>query len=293
MADTAASSTAPKVSVLVSAYNHEAYIEACLLSILNQTYKNIELIVIDDGSRDNTFAVVRKLAAQYGFYAEQQKNMGLTPTLNKALAMATGKYVCQFGSDDIMLPDKTAKQVAYLEAHPDVAVCGGNAILIDSQGKELEGRRDTAPEREVTFEKLFTSERNAGIIASTGMIRKSVLDKIGAWNPAIPLEDLYLWLKITSHGYRMVGFGEPLMYYRKHATNTYKNVRYMYESMMKIIADYKAHPLYAQVEIDLLRGYFLTAAKHDKQLAREILAHIPLARFNKKVLRGLFYLYFR
>lgn len=286
--------TEVKVSVLISAYKHERYIEACVRSVLAQTYPNIELIVLDDGSPDGTAKVLEKLHAEaeasgkpFRFIAK--KNSGLSDTLNQALAMATGKYICQFGSDDIMLPDKTAKQVAFMEANPDVAVCGGNALNIDSDGVVISKRQKSPPQREISFEHLFANT-GSGIVASTCMIRKDVLDREGGWNPAIPLEDMYMWFKLTSRGYRMVGLGEVLMHYRKHASNSYKNVRYMYESMMKTIADYREHPLYPQVHLELLRGYFLTAAKHDKKLAKEILADIPFAAFNKKVWRGLLHL---
>lgn len=285
----------PLVSVLISAYKHERYIEACVRSVLAQTYPRIELIVLDDGSPDGTAAVLQRLhdeaaAAGKPFTFIAKQNSGLSDTLNQALALASGKYVCQFGSDDIMLPDKTAKQVAFMEAHPDVAVCGGNALNIDSDGKVLEKRQKNPPQREITFEHLFANT-GPGIVASTCMIRKDVLDREGGWNPAIPLEDMYLWFKLTSRGYRMVGLGEILMHYRKHASNSYKNVRYMYESMKKTIADYRAHPLYPQVLLDLQRSSFLTAAKQgDKGLAREILREIPLRHFNKKVWRGLLHL---
>lgn len=285
----------PVVSVLVSAYKHERYIEACVRSVLAQTYPAIELIVLDDGSPDGTATVLQRLHAEAAasgqpFTFIAKKNSGLSDTLNQALALATGKYICQFGSDDIMLPDKTAKQVAFMEAHPDVAVCGGNALNIDSDGNVLDKRQKNPPQREITFEHLFANT-GPGIVASTCMIRKDVLDREGGWNPAIPLEDMYMWFKLTSRGYRMVGLGEILMHYRKHATNSYKNVRYMYESMKKTIADYHAHPLYPQVLLDLQRGSFLTAAKQgDKQLAREILREIPLRQFNKKVWRGLLHL---
>jgi alpha-1,3-rhamnosyltransferase len=285
----------PRVSILISAYKHERYVEDCVRSVLAQTYSNIELIVIDDGSPDNTAAVLQRLhdeakAAGKPFTFIAKKNSGLSDTLNQALALATGKYICQFGSDDIMLPEKTAIQVAFMEAHPDVAVCGGNALNIDGDGNVQAHRQKNPPQREITFENLFANTGH-GIVASTCMIRKEVLDKEGGWNPAIPLEDMYLWFKLTSRGYRMVGLGEVLMHYRKHATNSYKNVRYMYESMKKTIADYQQHPLYATVLLNLQRGSFLTAAKQgDKALARDILREIPLRHFNKKVWRGLLHL---
>ena len=285
----------PLVSVLISAYKHERYVEACVRSVLAQTYPHVELIVLDDGSPDGTAAVLQRLhdeavLAGKPFTFRTKHNSGLSDTLNQALALAKGKYICQFGSDDIMLPEKTAKQVAFMEAHPDVAVCGGNAINIDSQGNVLPTRQKNPPQREISFENLFANTGD-GIVASTCMIRKTVLDQEGGWNPAIPLEDMYMWFKLTSRGYRMVGLGEPLMQYRKHPSNSYKNVRYMYESMKKTIADYQQHVLYPEVLLNLQRGSFLTAAKQgDKTLAREILREIPLAQFNKKVWRGLLHL---
>ena len=286
----------PIVSVLISAYNHERYVEACLDSVLQQTYPNIELIVIDDGSRDNT---AKKIAALKERYAAQGKNFifvskansGLSDTLNQALALATGKYICQFGSDDIMMADKTAKQVAFMEAHPDVAVCGGNALVIDNDGVIANKRQKFHPYREITFEHLFAN-KGPGIEASTCMIRKTVLDKEGGWDPTIPLEDMYMWFKLTSRGYRMVGFNDVLMYYRKHQSNAYKNLRYMYGSLLKTIAAYQSHPLYDEVLAGLQQSYFLKAAKGDKTLAREILKQLPVSKYNMKVLRGLFYLFF-
>ena len=94
----------PRVSVLISAYKHERYVEACVRSVLAQTYPNIELIVLDDGSPDGTVAVLQRLHEEakatdrpFTFIAKQ--NSGLSDTLNQALALATGKYICQFGSD--------------------------------------------------------------------------------------------------------------------------------------------------------------------------------------------------
>lgn len=281
----------PLVSVLMSSYNHERYVRDSVMSVLTQTYDNIELIVIDDGSRDATAAIIESLLAEakargktMSFRAKT--NSGLSDTLNQCLAQATGKYICQLGSDDLMPPDKTAKQVAFMEANPDVAVSGGNALNIDSDGVIIDKRQRFPKQREISFENLFANT-GPGIVASTCMIRRDVLEKEGGWDPAIPLEDMYMWFKLTSRGYRMVGLNDVLLYYRKHETNTYKNVRHMYQSMLKTIAPYQDHPLYPEVHLNLLRGYFLTAAKHDRKLAREILKDIPFSAFNKKVWRGL------
>jgi len=279
--------TLPTVSVIISAYNHEQYIRDSLLSVLNQTYHNLELIVLDDGSKDGTVAEIEKLNQTHEFIFIKKNNSGLSDSLNQGLKQATGKYVCQFGSDDLMMPDKTAKQVQFMEQNSDVVCCGGNALLIDQKGQIKNKHQKFPAYREITFEHIF-AETGSGIVASTGMIRRDFLDTYGGWNKDIPLEDIYMWLKITSKSCRMVGLNDVLMFYRKHPHNTYRNVRYMYQSMMKTIADYQEHPLYPQVKLKLLRRYFLNAAKFDKKLALEILPEIPLKHYNMKVIRGLF-----
>src|SRR5690606_12853717 len=135
---------------------------------------NIELIVMDDGSSDNSFDIIQRLADEYGFYAEKQNNMGLSRSLNKMLPIATGKYICQFGSDDIMLPDKTTRQVAFMEANPEVAVCGGNAFLIDQKGARIHKRERHLLFRDISFEELFLRRKHVNIPASSGMIRREV-----------------------------------------------------------------------------------------------------------------------
>lgn len=83
----------PLVSVVISSYNHEPYIEQTIESIVNQTYSNIEIIVFDDGSTDNSPVILDKLSKKYNFYFERQKNIGLSATLNKGLYLSKGKYL--------------------------------------------------------------------------------------------------------------------------------------------------------------------------------------------------------
>ena len=91
----------PLVSIIMSSYNHEKYIETAILSALNQTYKNIELIVVDDGSKDNSASILKQLKEKYNFYLEIRENNGLVKTLNYILKnLVHGKYVCVLDSDD-------------------------------------------------------------------------------------------------------------------------------------------------------------------------------------------------
>ena len=280
----------PLVTIVVPCFNHARYIRGCIESILQQTYKNIELIVIDDGSTDGSAAILAELARQHGFYFEAQANQGLTPTLNKALAMAKGKYFCPMGSDDVMLPDKTALQVQFMELYPQVAMCCGNALYIDEGGRFL--RKPTRQLRHgfMDFEGFFGNTR-AGVIAPSAMIRTSILREVGGYDPDIKLEDLAMWLKLTYAGYQIGFIPEEILHYRKHPANTSKNLRFMYESHMKTYAPYSGHPRYESIINRYLLSTLVAAAKRDQlELAREIAKKISPRFYNAKFLRGIAYL---
>src|SRR5476651_469928 len=124
----------PLVSVIIASYNHGPYIEQSILSVLGQTYPNIELLVVDDGSSDDSVERIRRLQSEHGFDFQVQENQGLTRTLNGAIARSKGSLIAPFGSDDIMLPDRIAIQVAHMDGKPEVGICAGNIELMDAQG---------------------------------------------------------------------------------------------------------------------------------------------------------------
>lgn len=277
----------PIVTVVVSCYNHADYIEKCIQSIIRQTYAPIELLVYDDGSSDNSAQVLEKLAEKYNFSFTAQQNKGLSETLNHALARAKGSYFCSIGSDDIMLLDKTEKQVAFLEANPDVAVCGGNALLIDGNGQLCARRQRFHPSRDLSFCDLFENA-TPGFISPTAMIRTQVLREIGGYDPNIPLEDLYMWLKIADMGKRIHVLNDVLLYYRKHPKNTYKNISFMYYSISKTLEQYREHPCYHDVMGRHLNSLLLNASKQgDRGLFRDIFKRLSYSHYNSKTLRAL------
>jgi len=275
----------PLVSVIISCYNHQDYIRDCIASVVRQTYPAIELIVFDDGSSDNSPAILKSLSEQYGFFFEAQENTGLSRTLNKALSMAKGKYISPLGSDDILMLDKIEKQVAFLEQHDDVAMLGGNILNIDQDGV-ITPHQKFAAYREVGFNDVFMNTK-LGPSAPTTMIRSRVLREIGGYHPQNNLEDLYLWLKITHQGYRIAILNDLLAYYRKHRTNTTKNYRFMTESILDIYADYQDHPDYPRARNKILISRFLKISEINRKYAWELLKQIDPAFYNLKVLRGL------
>ena len=275
----------PLVSVIVPCYNHQDYVRDAISSILNQTYSNIELIVLDDGSTDNSPAVLAELSEKHGFYYEHQQNMGLNGTLNKGLSLAKGQYICPFASDDVMFLDRIEKQVALLESRPDVAVCAGNMIAISETG-EISSSLKIRPAREVDFDDLFW--RNIpGPAAPTAMIRSSVLDEVGHYDPEIRIEDLYMWLRITNAGYKIYILNDLLAYYRKHSGNFHSNYRSMLENELKIIDSYATHPKYNEVKQRLLLSTFVKTSDRDKSLARELLGQLGFFYAPMKITKGI------
>lgn len=279
----------PLVTVVVASYNHGRYIEASIKSVLAQTYPRIELLVVDDGSTDDSVARIRCLQDVHGFDFRVQQNQGLTGTLNEAIERAAGALIAPFGSDDIMLPERIAQQVAYLADKPEVGICGGNIEFIDADGNaypdEEQKQRDIGPQH-IDFEDVFLQRKPIPPTA-TLLFRKDVLRAVGGFDPDIRLEDVYIWLRVTHAGYFIDRMPMVMARYRKHPTNTYKNLRFMAESLLRTYLDYADHPQYGIVRARLLNSLFVKAADRDKTLARELLAHLPLSAWNLKTLRGL------
>ncbi len=277
----------PLVTIVVSCYNHAAYIESCINSILGQNYPAIELLTYDDGSSDGSAAILERLSTQHGFSFTAQQNKGLSATLNDALTRASGKYFCSIGSDDILMLDKTSKQAAYMEANPDVAVCAGNALLIDSKGVLINKRSRFHPARDLSFEELFTAS-TPGFISPTAMIRTDTLRTAGGYRSDIPLEDLYLWLKLAFAKNRIHVLNDICLYYRKHETNTYKNTAFMLDSIYRTLSEYQDHPLYNRVMGDELNSLLLTAVKQkDRRTALSALRRLKPSQYSSKTLRAM------
>src|SRR5690606_27530759 len=119
----------PLVSVIIPCFNHEKYIKECLLSVINQSYKNVQLIVIDDGSTDRSVEIIKELKQQNDFIFEEQLNSGISKTLNKAITKyAEGEYIAILASDDYWHSDKLSKQVSFIEQNPEYAMVCSEAF---------------------------------------------------------------------------------------------------------------------------------------------------------------------
>lgn len=279
----------PLISVIIASYNHAPYIEASIRSVMQQTYSNIELLVIDDGSSDDSVERITRLQTEYGFDFQNQQNCGLSRTLNAAIARSKGSLIVPFGSDDIMRPQRLAVQAEYMQGKPEVGICSANIDIIDSNGRPLpekEQKQRHLPFRRLDFDDLFL-DLKPGPQAATLMFRREALAAVGGFNPEIRLEDVYICLSILRAGYYIDILPDVLADYRKHESNTYKRLRFMVENMLKTYEVFSDHPAYEQVKAKYLCSMFLKSAGRDKELARELLGELPLHSWNAKVLRGI------
>lgn len=276
----------PLVSVIVSSYNHAPYIEACIESVLTQTYPNIELLVVDDGSHDGSVEKLRVLQRRLGFDFREQGNKGLARTLNDCIARSRGSLIAPFGSDDVMLPDRIERQVAYLQGKPEVGICAGEIIHVDARGEPLPRREKRREFRRLDFDDIFLATKD-GAPAPTLLFRREALECVGGFDPSVKLEDLLIELKITRAGYFIDVLPDVLAQYRVHQTNTYKNRRFMIEAVLATYDQFRDHPAYEQVCARFRNSMLLKCAADDKPLAKELLAQLPVRHWNAKTLRAI------
>lgn len=278
----------PKVSIVMSSYNHAPYITEAIESAVHQTYDNIELIVIDDGSKDDSPSILKALQEKYGFYLECRTNHGLVPTLNYALKnLVTGKYVCILDSDDYWALDKVTKQVEMMEANPHCGLCHTPVYFIDKNSTIVSDYNQPTKKDGDIFEELLMGKTN---IADGGvMVPTAIYKEIGYYDESIALEDYQLWFKILAK-YPACYLDEHLAYYRVHETNTSNDEKKMLGWEEMVMNQWKDHPSFAKAKPEIYLRWFAKYAKFDKIKALKYLVAIlgnTQIYTNKNLYKGL------
>ena len=208
------------VSIVMPAYNAEKYIDKCINSIIEQKYKNWELIIIDDYSDDNTYDKITK----YGNYPNikvfrNDKNRGISYTTNRAINLSKGKYIALMDDDDIALPDRIKLQVDYLENNKDIHVLGGRSIEIDEQGNILTYCNE--PKKNPLYIKAELLFGMVNFTNSTLMFRRGFLleNNIQLQENCYGIQDLVFYMDCSKVG-NITSIDIPLIMHRIYKTST-------------------------------------------------------------------------
>lgn len=205
----------PAVSVILAAYNAEKYLAEAVDSILGQTFRDFELLLIDDGSKDGTAAIV----ADYGkrdarVVPISRPNKGLTPTLNEGIARATAPLLARMDADDVAEPTRFEKQVAYFNEHPDCVCLGSRVTLIDPLGSPIK-TTDHATDHAAIDGGLIQGI-GWSIVHPAAMMRADAVRQVGGYREQFKTsQDLDLFLRLGEIG-RLANLPEPLLRYRQH-----------------------------------------------------------------------------
>ncbi len=250
----------PLVSIIVPCYNHEKYVQETIESIVHQTYKNIELIVIDDGSKDTSPQVIERLSKKYNFTFIHRPNKGLSATLNEGIALSKGEYIAVCASDDIFMTDKIEKQVAFMNQNTDYGICYSKTIAFDNFGNTIKNNPKNAKSGWVFKDLIY---QNFTMPAPTCMYRKKIFDVVGRFDESLFVEDWDIYLRIADK--YQVGFqNEYFVYYRTHDTNISKQRAKIFESQKNILDKWKTSPYYKKAMILWRLKWYRIHASHNK-----------------------------
>lgn len=208
----------PRVSILLTCYNHIKYLPACLESVEHQTFKDYEIIAIDDGSEDGTREYLGQKTNLKSIFNES--NIGTYGSLNRALEEAQGEFVAVLNDDDMWDAEKLKQQVEFMDRHPDVGLCHTDGGFIDQDGAALSGnplgfefpRTETG---DVMLALLYANK----IIASAVLARTAVIRDLGGFDPSyFGSGDWHMWIRVAEKF--PIGYvDKPLTFYRVHGAN--------------------------------------------------------------------------
>jgi glycosyltransferase involved in cell wall biosynthesis len=210
----------PKVTVLLPVYNGAKYIREAIDSILAQTYRDFELLIIDDGSIDDTAEIIHSYAQQNKrVRIYQQPNQGLIATLNKGLELTRGKFIARIDQDDIMKPNRIEEQVSVLESHDNVAVVGSWMEVINEDGMKVEKWKLPYTSSDCDFSSYLYGDIPVG--HPCVMYRAEVVRSIGGYRAEyVHAEDVDLWFRIELTGQSIINIPKCLTLYRQHDDQT-------------------------------------------------------------------------
>lgn len=211
----------PLVSVVIPSFNHKDYVLKSIDSVLGQTYKNVELIVVDDGSTDGSIDMLETASKELEFSFIAQENSGVCKTLNRGIReFSKGDYICVLASDDYFDPEKIEKQILKLFSCPESEFCYTQAAEFDSKTDKV---LRVFPKKEFFGDVLNRLTIRQPYAAGSMMFSRALYERIGGFDECLPAEDWDFSIRCAA-ATKFIGVHEPLFYYRSHASNTMKSL---------------------------------------------------------------------
>lgn len=209
-------SETPKVSVVIPVYNRERYLAEAIDSVLAQTFADFELLIVDDGSQDRTVEIAKSYRDPRIRIVQHERNQGVAAARNTGVTQARGTYVAFQDSDDIAYPDRLARQVAFLDSHPDYAAVGAWIDWMGEDGRPLgKAKRKATDTEDIAAQSLF----RAGLENTTAMVRRTELARYPYDERFAVSEDFDLWTRIAAD-HKLAGLPRVLVRRRVHDRQT-------------------------------------------------------------------------
>lgn len=284
-------SNLPLVTTIIPAYQHEKYVEDAIASVANQTYPNIELIVIDDGSKDSTAAAIESVLDKYRSRFKRlefrcRPNKGLSATVSEGIAWSNGEYIQFLASDDAYEPEKTAIQVTLLQRASEAVGVFSGFWIIDGDGnvQNIESCKKT---QRVDFSKVFLS--GAGLLKPGSALYKSDRLKEVDLDPTNGLEDLQIFLGCLRPGGVFIVTPDLLFRYRRYEGNSsaIHNTMHLHGLAKRVLKMHSDHPLYSRVLRESYVFQFYQLSIHHKKVALSLLLRAARCWHFRKFWLGL------
>lgn len=292
----------PLVSVVMPAYNHADYIERGVNSVLQQTYLGIELIVVDDGSTDETWKVLECLLekSNYSFKVIRKENGGVCSALNLGIANSQGDFISIIASDDYFLPTKIEEQIRFFGGQPDsVALVHTSAYLDYQNGQALEDITGSyKPAVGACVEDVLTQK--VRIVAPSIMFKRSVYDLVGGFDEELAAEDVDFFMRLAEAGYEFSYINRPLVVKTvvdKSAGSKFSSLIDVHEKILEKHRPRLTESQYSNIKKAMYDHLIiLCAASGDYTLARKTALNLfwerksiaPLFKFALWSVRGYF-----
>lgn len=272
----------PLVSVVIPCFNHENFVQQTIQSVIDQDYKNIELIIIDDGSKDSSVEKIKSLVSicvnRFAkFYFIHRNNKGLCKTLNEAIDICSGEYLCCLASDDLILNDKITYQVKYLENNSNtLGVFGGVEVIGDKKNRILNKKGLN----KFSFNEIYLHKHM--LQAPTQMLRLNAIKNVGGFKDGFLIEDWYMWLALTKNGGTLDCVDKVFAKYRRHENNISSKIELMHNERIKIVNFF-----HGKLYNEALSIVYLIAAQ--EIAAENVFKSIKKIKFAIKINKKIFF----